>query len=225
MSETSVSDAEIRVGSWIRALKAAANDKHAADAIADQQSIDRAADFEEIYQAMAWVADVPVPKRKRGRRGVDPKSRAQFAKWVRQQYEWGSQSRLDQLEGARLFTTTNSLVVKSERSLRPLWKLRDQGYADHLLEVWRAAEHEPGQPPTSTAVSRAVNEFIERHRAPVKNLAADDRTLSEIRNARRARLIAEFDALLEEENTTAKTALNEMIQHFNKHQQDLKAAS
>ena len=227
MASEDVAQAELRVGRWIQGIKAATDGKHDADVRIDGESLARAADLELIYQAMAWVEDMPAPKKPRGRgRRVDPKSREQFAKWVRQSWEWGSQQHLARLHSAHEFSHTLGVGIQptGERSLRPLWRLRDQGYGEHLARVWQnACKLAGGTPPTSTETSRAVREFIEAHK-PQRNVATDDRTAAEIRAARRARLVAEFDALLDEENRTAKEVLNTMIQHFNEHQQQMKAS-
>lgn len=220
-------DAEVRIGQWVKRIKETAAGKREADASLDSESLARAADFEKLYTAMRWADEMPAPKKPKGRgRRVDPKSREQFAKWVRQHYEWGSKQRLAQLHDAAIFVNgVDGTRPTSEWAVRPLWTLRDQGYGDHIPQVWAAAcKLAGGLAPTRTETARAVREFLEAHRAPARNVAADDRTAAEIRAARRKKLIAEFDAILAEENRVAKDALNEMIRHFNEHQQELKAS-
>jgi hypothetical protein len=231
-----VSDAEARIRQWIAAAQDARDGKRAADGRSDSESLERAADLDLVYDAMEWVADMPAPViRKPGPKGgrpkgrIDPKSREQYAKWVRQHFGWGSAARLSQLHTAHEFVVSRNTVTgnhpSGEGALRPLWHLRDEGYGDHIDRVWEdAVKLACGLPVTTTETRKAVNAFLEAHKPDIRNLASDDRTAAEIRAAKRKRLIAEFDAILADENATAKQALNEMIQHFNEHQQQLKAS-
>jgi hypothetical protein len=194
--------------------------KRAADDRADRQSLDRAADLEEVYQEMSWVEEMPEPKRRRGRR---PKrdSREQFAKWVKHTYGWGSQDRLSQLHIAYELVpilTTHVVGIRpaGEGTLRPLAKVRAQGYADHQAEVWaEAVKIAEGEPPTPAQVRKAVTEFLDRHQPPIKNLAADPRTPAEKRADRLARMVAEFDALADDEMKTAYEFVTTVTQHYN----------
>lgn len=219
-----INEARNRVADWVKQMQEASADKRTADFYADRLSLDRAADLEAIYQDMSWVEEMPPPKKKRLGRRIDPKSRDQFAKWIRQTYEWGSKSRLDQLHTAHelaplLSTVVDGIAPTGERSLRPLAKLRADGYGDYQAEVWQAAVRiAEGEPPTAGHVRRAVTEFLERHRASLRNVAADPRTVQERRAARRAKFIADFDEILAEENRAAKEMLNELIRHYNQHQ-------
>jgi len=224
-----LANAKERVATWIKLIQDANADKRTRDFQADRQSLDRAVDLEEIFEEMAWVGEIPEPKRKRLGRRTDPKGRDQFAKWVRQTYEWNVKpDRLRQLKAATdiapiLVTAVPGIQPTGEWSLRPLGKLRDQGYGDHQAEVWREAVSLAGNvSPTESQVRKAVTEFLDRHKPPVRNVATDPRTIAEIRAARRARLIAQFDELLAEENVMAKKALDEMIRHFNQHQSQLR---
>jgi hypothetical protein len=220
-----VTTARERVAAWIKLIQDAKLDKATRDMQADLQSLDRAADLEEIYQNYPWIDEIPAPKRKRLGRRIDPKGREQFAKWVKQTYDgWGSTSQLDRLHRAHellpiLSPAGDGTRPTGERVLRPLAKLREQGYGDHQAEVWQEAVKFAGNAaPTESQVRKAVTEFLERHKSPIRNVAADPRTAAEIRAARRARLIAQFDELLAEENRTALEVLNEMTRHFKDHQ-------
>lgn len=217
-----------RIAAWVGLMQDAKMHKVMRDQEADRQSLARASDLEEIYQEMAWVDDMPPPKKKRLGRRIDPKGRDQFARWVKQTYDWGTKSRLGQLHTSTeivpiLSTAVDGIAPTGEWSLRPLAKLREQGYGDHQVDVWREAVLLAGNvAPTESQVRRAVADFLERHKPPVRNVASDPRTVAEIRAARRARLIAQFDELLAEENVVAKDVLNEMIRHFNEHQPALR---
>jgi hypothetical protein len=229
MTDT-ITEARERVLAWIQRIQEASADKRAADGQVDSQSLDRAADLELIYEQYPWVEEMPEPKRKRLGRRIDPRSREQFAKWVKQTFGWGSKVRLSNLHTAHevapiLFAAAN-VMPSGEWVLRPFAKLRDQGYGDHQAEVWQAAIRlAEREPPTAGHVRRAVNEFLERHKPPIKNTAIDPRTQEEIRAARRQRLIDEFDAILAEENRAAKDTLSELINHYNAHQRHLKSVS
>lgn len=221
---TDVDAAKQRVAEWVTEIRSAIEEKREADSTADAQSLERAADLEAIYNSFTWVADMPpAPKRRLGRR-VNPKSREQFAKWVKQTYGWGSAARLSQLQAAKelepiLVTTVKGIKPSGERVLRPFAKLRAQGYADQQANIWaRAVELAEGEPPTEGIVRKAVNEYLAARRPSLPNVAKDPRTKSEIAEAKRKKFLAEFHALLEEDNREAKTVLNEMIRDFKEHQ-------
>jgi hypothetical protein len=194
------------------------------DQEADQQSLDRAADLEEIYDEMLWVHEMPEPKKQRGRR-VKPDSREQFAKWVAKTYGWKDPSaRISQLHKAHevlpiLLTRVRGIRPTGEKTLRPLGKLREQGYEDHQAEVWEeAVKIAQGTAPTHSQVTKAVNEFLERHKPPIRNLATNPKAAEEKRAARDARLVASFVEILEENNREASEVLDEMFARFNAHQ-------
>jgi hypothetical protein len=219
-------EARERIAAWVKEIQAASADKRAADALADRQSLDRAADLEAIYTDMAWVDEMPPPKRKKLGRRIDPKSREQFAKWVKQTYAWGTsldtvRRRLGHLHQAHellpiLGTAVPGIRPTGEWVLRPLAKLRADGYGGNQTEVWQTAiKIAEGDAPTAGHVRKAVAEFLERHQPPVKNLAADPRTPAEKRADRLARWLAEFDAILAEEPKTAHTGLTTATQHYN----------
>jgi len=217
-----------RIETWIDRIKVAADDKTQADAAVDADSLARAAGLEAIYAEMSWVRDMPAAKPKgRGRR-VDPKSREQFAKWINQTYGWGSSGRIAQLHEAHsllpiLLTAVREMRPDGERCLRPLGRLRAQGYGAQQAQVWAAAcEMADGECPTPRQVSRAVSEFLDKLK-PIVNTAADPRTAAEKRTARRARLVVEFDAILAEDNALADDTVKELIRHFNDHQKILRA--
>jgi hypothetical protein len=217
-----------RTEAWIDRIKAAGADKAKWDVAIDADSLARAADLNYIYAEMSWVRDMPVSKPKRRGRRVDPKSREQFAKWVKQTYGWGSKQRLNQLQAAHellpiLSTAVDRIRPTGERCLRPLGRLRAQGYGAQQAQVWAAAcEMADGECPTPAQVSRAVSEFLDRFK-PTVNTAADPRTPAEKRAARRARLVAEFDAILSEDNALADATVKELIRHYNDHQKVLRA--
>jgi hypothetical protein len=217
-----------RVAAWVNLIQDAKMKKAIRDQEADQQSLDRAADLEEIYQEMAWVDEMPEPKKKRLGRRIDPKSREQFAKWVKQTYGWGSSSGLAQLHQAHellpiLLTTVREMRPAGERVIRPLAKLRKEGYGDHQAEVWQAAVWAAGNmPPSESQVRKAVTEFLERHKPPVRNLAADPRTAAEKRAAHRARLLAQFDEILAEDNREAYELVQQIQKHYKEHQDVLR---
>lgn len=215
-----------RLGSWIRDIKAVASNKRAGDERADRESLERAADLELIYSAMEWISEMPKPKAKRVGRRVDPKSREQFAKWVRQRWGWGSQSYLSYLSEAQSFHLQHALEMKTtERTLRPLWKLRAEGYGDYLLEVWQRAVKTASDHPTSADVRREVTAFLQAHKPPIKNAASDPRTEAERRQAKQARTIAAFEDLLSDgDNLLSKETLNKMMTLYNERQREIRAA-
>jgi len=223
---TEISEAQARVADWVKRIKEANAGKKDADARADQESLERAADLELIYGKFEWVKEMPKPKARRLGRRVNPRSREQFVKWVRQQYEWGSQSYLSNLHDAESFHRTNAVAMKTtEGAIRPLWKLRAEGYGDHLLTVWQRAVKDSGGHPTKTDVSRAVRTFLDEHRPPVKNTASDPRTEAERRAARQAKVIAEFRSILEDgDQLFSKDTLNNMITLYNERDRELNAA-
>lgn len=217
---TALIEARQRVGAWVERIKSANADKRQADATVDLTSLERAADLETIYADMSWVADMPEVKRKgRGRR-VDPKSREQFAKWVHMTYGWGTSGRLAHLHQAHelrpiLLTAVREIHPTGEGVLRPLSRLRAAGYGDAQAQVWAAAvERAGGECPTASQVSAEVTAYLDKFKL-AKNAAADPRTAEEKRGARKARLLAEFDAILAEDNSLADATVKEMIQHFN----------
>jgi len=136
-----MSAARERVATWIKLIQDANADKRTRDFQADRQSLDRAVDLEEIFEEMAWVGEIPEPKRKRLGRRTNPKGREQFAKWVKQTYNgWGSQQYLSKLhistELIPILTPGSEISPTGVKCLGPLGKLRDQGYGDHQAEVW-----------------------------------------------------------------------------------------
>lgn len=218
--------AKRRVANWVTEIRSAIEEKRESDSAADAQSLERAADLEAIYNSFEWVADMPPAPRKKTGRPVNPKSREQFAKWVKQTYGWGSQSRLAQLQAANeiapILITRVMGIKPTEGVLRPLGKLRAQGYADQQAAMWeKAVELADGETPTAAHVRKAVNEYLAARRPSLPNVAKDPRTKAEIAEAKRKKFLTEFHALLEEDNREAKNVLNEMIRDFKDHQEVL----
>jgi hypothetical protein len=223
-----VTSAHTRISLWVNKIKTATADKRTADSLVDAESLGRAADLELIYNDMSWVQDMPKPKRgPRGRR-VNPKSREQFAKWVRQRYEWGSHQRLSQLHQAYnlvpiLATRVAGIDPATEKQLRPFAKMRQQGYDEFQPQVWEhAVDLADGETPNERIVRKAVNDFLLEHQAPTKNTARDPRTENEIERARRKKLLADFVAITEQNNRSAGQLLDQMLDYWNHHQDELR---
>lgn len=223
-TEKDVAAAKQRVADWVTEIRSAIEEKRESDSAADSQSLERAADLEAIYNSFDWVQDMPpAPARRLGRR-INPKSREQFAKWVKLSYGWGSQSYLNRLQASLEVATTVLMprgmrMPSGSKALRPLEKLRAAGYADQQAQIWeRAVELAEGETPTEGMVRKVVNEYLAARRPSLPNVAKDPRTKAEIKAANRARIVAEFHALMEEDNREAKETLNAMIQDFKEHQ-------
>jgi len=136
-----------------------------ADRQADQNSLDRAADLELIYQQMRWVDELPAPKHQVWRgRPVDPRSRNRFATWVLQQTglkptHVGQLHRAHELVG--IISATASVIPDGERPLRPFARLRKAGYGDRIPEVYKmAVQLAEGRAPTSAETRQAVRDFL-----------------------------------------------------------------
>lgn len=134
-----------------------------ADSQADQNSLDRAADLELIYQSMRWVDEVPAPKNKVWRgRPVDPRSRNRFATWVLQQTGLNP-SYVKRLHSAHenFGALGTKIPPTGERALRPFQRLRRAGYGDRIPDVYKmAVQLSEGRPPTSAETRQAVRDFL-----------------------------------------------------------------
>ncbi len=138
-----------------------------ADKQADQNSLDRAADLELIYQEMRWVDEMPAPKHQVWRgRPVDPRSRNRFATWVLQQTGL-KPSTVSQLHKAHevvgIIADTSAVIPASARALHAFSRLRKAGYGDRIPEVYKmAVQLAEGKPPTSAETRQAVRDFLSK---------------------------------------------------------------
>lgn len=136
-----------------------------ADTQADQNSLDRAADLELIYQEMRWVDEMPAPVHQIWRgRPVDPRSRNRFATWVLQQTGL-KPTTVSQLHKAHevvgIIADTSAVIPASARALHAFSRLRRAGYGDRIPEVYKmAVQLAEGRPPTSAETKQAVRDFL-----------------------------------------------------------------
>lgn len=187
-----------------------------ADRTADQNSLDRAADLELLYQSMRWVDEIPAPKNTIWRgRPVDPRSRNRFAGWVLQQTGLHP-SRVGQLHRAHELTgiigTGYKQFLTSEKALRPLARLRRAGYGDHIPEVYkRAIELAEGRPPTEAETRQAVRDFLARYTTAQRRQS----TAAEALAKRQQAIRAQFVVLLGTDTELAGVTLNSLIDLYN----------
>lgn len=187
-----------------------------ADRQADQNSLDRAADLELLYQAKQWVDQLPAPKNTVWRgRPVDPQSRNRFASWVLQQTGLHP-SRVRQLHDARevigLIDTPYQEFLSGEYSVRPLKRLRKLGYSESISEVLkRAVQLAEGQSVTSAETTQAVRDFLATHTSGQRRAAVAAETIRQ----RQERIRAQFVVLLGADKESAGLTLNALIDLYN----------
>lgn len=191
-----------------------------ADKQADQNSLDRAADLEMIYQAMRWVDEMPAPVHKVWRgRPVDPRSRNRFASWVLQQTGLNPSyvKRLHSASEIAANIGAQGTIIQptSERALRSLQRLRRAGYGDRIPEVYKmAVQLADGRAPTSAETQRAVRDFLAKYTTAQRRQQQAKNWLEQ----RRAAIIRDFTILLEAgQHATAEDALNEMLAAYHAH--------
>lgn len=193
-----------------------------ADRTADQNSLDRAADLEMIYEAMRWVDELPAPKNTVWRgRPVDPRSRNRFATWVLQQTGLNP-SRVRQLHNARelltgITATGVTVIPAGEGALRPLARLRRAGYGDRIPEVYKmAVQLADGHAPTSAETRQAVRDFLARYTTAQRRQA----TAAEALAKRQQAIRAQFIVLLGADTELAGVTLNSLIDLYNEQAQE-----
>lgn len=155
-------------------LQEFADQQRGADELADNGSMDRAADLMLLYEARdeegqrRWVKDLPAPKATRHRgRPVDPESFSRFTRWVRdvKGVKLGGvyQYRLrDAHQIAANYFASGKL--NSEAAARPLKWLIKHEYADQIPDVWRHAEElASGTSPDQSTVRRALADWKKDH--------------------------------------------------------------
>jgi hypothetical protein len=229
MTKETAAEARRRVAAWAAEIQQAKIAKKTVDTQVDQQSLDRAADLEVIFEDMSWVDEMPTPIKKPRGPTTDPRSRRQFATWVKINYGI-SATYVNDLHSAHEFTSNAvaSDLVKpaTEFAVRPLRKLRGQGYGDHQVDVWkRAVELAGGESPSERETKLAVHEFLARHKAPLRNVAADSRTSVEKLEAQGNVFVAEFEAIMHANNRLAGKILDKIIEIFNAHQDTLQESA
>jgi hypothetical protein len=187
-----------------------------ADRQADQNSLDRAADLEVIYQAMHWVDEMPAPVHKVWRgRPVDPRSRNRFATWVLQQTglkstQVGQLHRAHELIG--IISAAASVIPDGEYALRPFARLRKAGYGDRIPEVYKmAVQLADGHAPTSAETRQAVRDFLARYTSAQRRQA----TAAEALARRQQAIRAQFIVLLGADSELAGVTLNSLIDLYN----------
>lgn len=135
-----------------------------AEDMADQGSLDRAADVVTLYERKEWLKELPELNARRNRgRPVDPESFSRFTKWLTEKTGLRG-SRAYQLRDAHDLTTTyfHGVEIKptGEWELRPLKWLKKNGHEDAITTVWnRAVEIADGSSPESPQVRKALNEW------------------------------------------------------------------
>jgi hypothetical protein len=183
-----------------------------ADKQADQNSLDRAADLELIYQEMRWVDEMPAPKHQVWRgRPVDPRSRNRFATWVLQQTGL-KPSRVAQLHRAHDLVSNYlhnvQVIPNGEGPLRPFERLRRAGYGDRIPEVYKMAlQLAEGRPPTSAETKQAVRDFLARWSPQQRR----ERSKAEIARSHRLKAQTAIEILIADGIDTEVQALAEWV--------------
>jgi len=146
-------------------LKAFANQESRAEHLADQGSLDRAADIMKLYKDKSWVKEVDPPKTRRNRgRPVDPESFSRFSSKYLTQKTGLKGAHAYRLRDAHELRTNyfsqGEIKPTGERELRPLKWMSKNGYGDRIPEVWKIACKLAGnQAPDSPTVRRALAQW------------------------------------------------------------------
>jgi hypothetical protein len=148
-------------------LRGFVTQQHDADELADQNSLDRAADLMALYDERdergrrRWATEIEPPRTRRTRgRPVDPESFSRFTRWLgeRVPLRGSTAYRLrDAHDIATNYFARGEIKPTGERVLRPLKWLTKNGYEDRVGEVWKeAVKLAGGGSPDSPTVRKAL---------------------------------------------------------------------
>lgn len=121
------------------------------DKLADKGSMATAEALAELYEKRGWVEEwltqKPIKEKRSyiGGRPEDPEGRNRFSQWLVWKQEQRRKRSLRSAQTYRLLTAQevkgylSSGEITSEFTLRPLYWLRKNRYADRIPEVWKRA--------------------------------------------------------------------------------------
>jgi hypothetical protein len=196
--------------------------------VADQESLDRAADLAALYADKRWILEEAAagraPKTKvHNGRPVDPAARHRFGTWLHHQGGLAPNYTSRLLKANEWAETYCAPGTKTtERAARPLYALGRKGYGDDTSKVLARAQEiaGDGMPITSAHTKQAVHEFWVAIPKPEQRKQAKTARADQLRQ----RALTIIDELIEMgAYGSAQQALREGLDHLKNRDRKLKA--
>jgi len=199
--------------------------------VADQESLDRAADLSALYADKRWMLEEAAagraPKTKvHNGRPVDPAARHRFGTWLYHQGGLAPRQTTRLLkahEWVGTFSSSRQISrLAGENSINPLYALGRKGYGDETPKVLARAQEiaGDGMPITSAHTKQAIREFWAAIPKPEQRKQAKTARADQLRQ----RALTIIDELIEMgAYGSAQQALREGLEHLKNRDRQLKA--